>query len=71
MLKNLVSKLRQRKGVSKSVLARKIGVCPSYVTRLEKNDIQPSGEVMFRIAEYLNCRIEEVFQPEKPFGKKR
>jgi putative transcriptional regulator len=63
-MKNSVTELRQRKGVSKSHLARKIGVCPSYVTKLENNDIQPSGEVMFRIANYFNCRIEDAFEPE-------
>jgi putative transcriptional regulator len=70
MLKNSVAKFRGRKGVSKSHLARKIGRCPSYVTRLENNDIQPSGEVMFRIANYFKCRVEDVFQPEVECGKK-
>ena len=70
MMKNSVTEFRQRKGVSKSHLARKIGVCPSYVTRLEKNDIQPSGEVMFRIASYFECRIEDVFEPEMAHGTK-
>jgi putative transcriptional regulator len=70
MMKNLVTELRERKGVSKSHLARKIGVCPSYVTKLEKNDLQPSGEIMFRLAEYFKCRIEEVFQPEMARGRK-
>jgi DNA-binding XRE family transcriptional regulator len=70
MLKNFVSELRQRNGMSKSELARKIDVCPSYVTRLEKNDIQPSGEVMFRIAHHFKCRIEDVFHPVGPAGKK-
>jgi DNA-binding XRE family transcriptional regulator len=64
MLKNLVREFRERKGVSKSHLAREIGVCPSYVTRLENNDIQPSGKVMFRIADYFKCRIEDVFKPK-------
>jgi DNA-binding XRE family transcriptional regulator len=63
MLKNSVTQFRKQKGVSKSVFARKIGVCASYVTRLENMEIQPSGEVMFRIAKYFNCQIEAVFQP--------
>ena len=56
--------------MKKSQFARKIGVCPSYVTRLENMDIQPSGEVMFRIANYFNCRIEDVFKPETVNRKK-
>jgi DNA-binding XRE family transcriptional regulator len=64
MLHNLVTQFRERKGVSKAQLARRIRVCASYVTRLENNDIQPSGEVMFRIADYFKCRIEDIFKPE-------
>ena len=63
MLKNSVEQFRRRKGLTKSQLARKLRVCPSYITRLEKWDIQPSGEVMFRIADCFKCRIEDVFQP--------
>ena len=48
--------------MSKADLARKIEVCPSYVTRLENNDKQPSVEVMFRIAECFGCKVEEVFR---------
>jgi len=63
MLKNTVEQFRKRRGVSKAHFARQIEVCPSYVTRLENMDIQPSGEVMFRIAHYFKCRVEDVFQP--------
>jgi putative transcriptional regulator len=63
MLENSVEQLRRRKGVTKSHLARMIGVCPSYITRLENMEIQPSGDVIFRIANYFNCRIEDVFRP--------
>jgi putative transcriptional regulator len=61
---NLVEQFRRGRRETKSDLARRIGVCPSYVTRLENNDIQPSGEVMFRIASHFDCRIEDVFKPE-------
>jgi len=62
MIENFVAKFRERKGVSKSGLARKIGVCPSYVTKLEKNDLQPSCEVMFRLVEYFKCKVEDLFR---------
>jgi DNA-binding XRE family transcriptional regulator len=62
MLRNSVAAFRQRKGMSKSDLARRIRVCPSYITRLENNDIQPSGNVMFRIAECFKCKVEDVFR---------
>ena len=63
-MKNLVKEFRESRGDSKSHFARMVRVCASYVTRLENNDIQPSGEVMFRIASHFNCRIEDIFKPE-------
>jgi len=62
MITNSVSKWRTAKGVSKAHLARRVGVDRSYVTKLEHGKMQPSGEMMFRIAKYLGQPLEEVFQ---------
>ena len=62
MLKNLVKKWRLEKNITKAHLARRIGVCRSYVSKLEDGAIQPSGEMMFRIAAYFGRRIEDIFQ---------
>jgi DNA-binding XRE family transcriptional regulator len=62
MVTNVVTKWRVGKKISKAHLARQIGVCRAYVTRLEKGELQPSGDVMFRIAEYFKCRVDDVFQ---------
>jgi putative transcriptional regulator len=63
-MKNTVEKFRKLRGETKAELAKIIGVCPSYITRLENWDIQPKGEVMFRFAKHFGCRIEDLFQPE-------
>jgi DNA-binding XRE family transcriptional regulator len=68
MLQNEVQKwrlLKNGKGVSRAHLARQIRVCRSYVTKLEQGKIQPSGEVMFKIAAYLERPIEDIFRYEK------
>jgi DNA-binding XRE family transcriptional regulator len=62
MLKNKVTEWRQAKKISKAHLARQIGVCRSYMTRLEQGTLQPSGENMFRIAAYFKVRIEDIFE---------
>jgi DNA-binding XRE family transcriptional regulator len=62
MVMNIVAKWRLEKKISKAHLARQIRVCRAYVTRLEKGELQPSGDVMFRIAGYFKCRVEDVFQ---------
>jgi putative transcriptional regulator len=62
MLNNKVTLWRQQKGVSKAHLARRIGVSRSYVTRLEQGNLQPSAGVLFRIAGYFKCRVEDIFE---------
>jgi len=64
MIKNRVTFRRQEKRVSKAHLARRVQVSRSYVTRLEQGKIQPSGAVMFRLAAYFKCNIEDIFQWE-------
>ena len=62
MIKNSVKTWRVSERLSKSALAKAVSVCPSYISRLEKNDIQPSGDVMFRFAEHFKCKIEDLFK---------
>jgi putative transcriptional regulator len=62
MITNCVTKWREAKGVSKAHMARRVGVSRSYATKLEQGILQPSGEMMFRIAKYLGQPLEAVFQ---------
>jgi putative transcriptional regulator len=71
MLNNTVAKWRRGKKISKAHLARQIGVCRSYVTKLEQGKLQPSGEVMFRIAAYFKVRIEDIFERAGSAGSQR
>ncbi len=66
MLANHVKQHREARKVSKAHLARKLGVSRAYVTRLEGGQLQPSAEMMFRIAGYFKCAIEQVFALIKP-----
>jgi putative transcriptional regulator len=66
MLTNRLAEWRQRqrhgKGVSRAQLARKVDVSRSYITRIEQGKRQPSVRVMFRIAKYFGCKLEDVFE---------
>jgi putative transcriptional regulator len=70
MITNFVTKWRMEKGVTKAHLARRVGVDRSYVTKLEQGKMQPSGEMMFRIARYLGQPLEEVFQHAQSINDK-
>lgn len=62
MVTNSIAKWRLAKGVSKAHLARRVGVDRSYITKLEQGIKEPSGEMMFRFAEYFGRPLGEVFQ---------
>ena len=62
MVTNSIAKWRMVKGVSKAHLARQVGVNRSYITKLEQGTKQPSAEMMFRFAKYLDQPLQEVFQ---------
>lgn len=61
MIKNQIETYRRSVRLAKSELARRVGVCPSYVTMLEKNERQPSIEIAFKIADCLKCKFEDLF----------
>ncbi len=62
MITNIVTRLRTERRISKAHLARRIRVSRAYVTRLEQGTLQPSAEILFRIAAYFKRPVEEVFQ---------
>lgn len=65
MLKNKIAYWRDRvgmHGINRSRLALKIGVSRSYITRLEKGQVMPSAETMFKIADVFNCHVDDVFE---------
>ncbi len=70
MILNFVTKWREGKGVSKAHLARRVGVSRSYITKLEQGILQPSAEMMFRLAKYLEQPLEAVFQHAQALNHK-
>jgi len=60
---------RRRLPISQAHLAQRIGVSRSYITKLEQGKLRPSPDVMFKIAEYFDCTIEEIFFLAGPESK--
>jgi putative transcriptional regulator len=52
---------KRGRGISMAHLARQVRVSRSYICKLERGKVQPSAEVMFRIADYFGCRVEDIF----------
>ena len=64
--------LRQKAGLTQKQLADKIGTKQSVISRLEDADYRGhSLEMLRRIAEALNCRLEVHITPEHPYAYAR
>ena len=53
-------KNRGKDGMSRSTLARKIGVDRSYIYRLEKGQRKPSLETAIKIANFFNVTLDRL-----------
>jgi DNA-binding XRE family transcriptional regulator len=68
-IKQSVKEFRTAKKMSKAALARRLGVARSYITKVENEQLQPSGPVMLRFAHVLQRSVGDIFQlTEVPSG---
>ncbi len=62
VMKDNIKYYREKNAITKSELARRIGVSPSYITMLENGEKNnPSLEIQLKIASVLNVSIEDIF----------
>ncbi|CAI3536056.1 MAG: helix-turn-helix domain-containing protein [Clostridium neonatale] len=60
-IKERIKFYREKRNISKSELARQIGVSPSYITMLENGDKKnPSMEILLKISSALNINVSEL-----------
>ncbi|MNN02975.1 helix-turn-helix transcriptional regulator [Clostridium sp. UBA1652] len=60
-MKNKLEELRKEKGLSQDQFGRLMRVSRQTIISLEKGKYNPSLELAFRIAEFFNLRIEDIF----------
>lgn len=59
-LATLLRELRTRQGTSLRGAARDLGVDPSYLSRLERGQKSPSGDMLHRASNYYDIPFEEL-----------
>jgi DNA-binding XRE family transcriptional regulator len=59
---------RLRKGLSQVLVAKRCGLAPSYLSRIENGRIQPTFPTALRIVKALRVSIEEVLGPAEKIG---
>lgn len=63
-MKNHVRERRDDAGLSQADLASAVGVTRQTINAIERERYDPSLELAFKLADYFDCRIEDLFDPE-------
>jgi transcriptional regulator, XRE family len=54
---------REAAGLSQEGLADAVGVTRQTINAIERDRYDPSLALAFELADYFDCRIEELFEP--------
>jgi putative transcriptional regulator len=60
-LRNKITYYRNKKGMSQTELAKKLGISASYLNRIEKGTKDPSLRLAVRIAHALDVKLDDLF----------
>jgi len=69
MTRNRLRELRESRngtGVSLEQVSRRTGISRSHLCRIEQGRRQPSVRVLFKLARFFHCRIDDIFQDSEP-----
>jgi putative transcriptional regulator len=67
-VKNNLKEIIKSKGLSQVELANAVGITKATISNIINNKFQTSMEMGFRIAEYLDMSLEDIFYYEKSDG---
>lgn len=60
---NSLADLRAERGLSQAALAEALGVSRQTIISIERGRFDPSLPLAFKIADWFDRRIEDIFQP--------
>jgi putative transcriptional regulator len=63
-MKNELNVWRAKADVTQEELADAVGVSRQTINTIEGDKYDPSLELAFKLAEYFDCDIEDIFEPE-------
>lgn len=59
-----IRSMRKKKKLSQGELGRRLGLSTSTISQYERGDIQPSSIALFKIANALECTLNDIADPE-------
>lgn len=63
-MENELKVYRAKHDITQEELAREVGVTRQTINALERGRYDPSLELAFKLAEYFECTVEDLFTPE-------
>jgi len=63
-MNNEVRARREERDISQAELAERVGVTRQTINSIERGRYDPSLELAFGLADFFDCRIEELFDPD-------
>lgn len=60
-----IRKMRKEKGLTQEELAEKIGVKQGAISQFECGVIQPSVNTLVKIANVLDCSVDDLIAPDE------
>jgi len=63
-MENSLQAYRDRYGLSQRELAECVGVTRQTINAIEGDRYDPSVELLFKLAEFFDCPVEELFHPD-------
>lgn len=57
-----IKELREKAGITQSLMAEKLSVTQACVAQWEQNKASPKSDKLPKLAEILNCSIDELFK---------
>ncbi|SDJ83086.1 putative transcriptional regulator [Halovenus aranensis] len=63
-MQNSLPDLRDRHDLSQGDLAAAVGVSRQTINAIERERYDPSLELAFKLAQFFDCYVEDIFDPD-------
>lgn len=65
MLKSQIGKVIDSKGLKQKWVAEQMGIAPTVLSRWVNNRGKPSIDNLFKLAEILDCKVDDLYKINK------
>jgi putative transcriptional regulator len=62
-VENSLKTVREHHGMSQRALAEEVKVTRQTINGIERDRYDPSAELVFKLAYFFECSVEDIFQP--------